>query len=227
VTRLLLLRHAESEWNARGRWQGWADPPLSEDGRHQASIAGWLLKPLGFTAVAASDLERARRTAGLAAATMGLTGPVHIEPGLREYDIGDWSGLTRLEIEARWPGALDDWRHGRLAAAPGGEIRDAFVARIVAAVTRVGAAHPAGRVLVITHGGVIGSLALLLGAGESRVAHLAGRWFDTRDDGLRAGEAVFLFDPDDQIEAARRGRPGVAEGEGAELSTPGSKSAAT
>jgi broad specificity phosphatase PhoE len=215
VTRLLLLRHAESEWNALGRWQGWADPPLSEDGNRQAGDAGRLLKPLGFTAVASSDLERARRTAELAAADMGLTEPVRIDAGLREYDVGDWSGLTRPEIEARWPSALEEWRHGRLAAPPGGENRTSFVARIVAAVTRVGAAPTTGRVLVITHGGVISSLARSLGAGETRVAHLAGRWFDTQGEGLRLGEAMVLFDPDARTEAA--------EGEGLELSSPNRK----
>jgi broad specificity phosphatase PhoE/predicted metal-dependent hydrolase len=222
MTRLLLLRHGESEWNAQGRWQGWADPPLSAPGRVQAAAAGRLLRSAGFTAVAASDLQRARLTAELAAAELGLSPAVHIDAGLREYDVGEWSGLTRAEIEARWPHALEDWRHGRLVATPGGETRDAFIARIAAAVTRVATTHAQGTVLVITHGGVIGALERSLGADQRRLAHLGGRWVEASDDGLRAGEVVFLFEPDADTEAASQGRPPeAAEGEGTELSERG------
>jgi broad specificity phosphatase PhoE/predicted metal-dependent hydrolase len=218
MTRLLLLRHGESEWNAQGRWQGWADPPLSLEGRDQAAAAGRLLRPAGFTAVAASDLQRARLTAELAAAELGLSRAVHIDAGLREYDVGQWSGLTRTEIEARWPHALADWRQGRLVATPGGETRDAFIARIAAAVTRVATTHPGETVLVITHGGVISALERSLGADQRRLAHLGGRWVEASGDGLRAGAVVFLFEPDAETEATTHGRPPeAAEGEGTEL----------
>jgi probable phosphoglycerate mutase len=189
---MLLLRHGESEWNARGRWQGWADPPLSPEGEDQARRAGRLLTETGFTAVASSDLLRARRTAELAGAALGLDG-VHVEAGLREYDVGEWTGLIRPEIEARWPGALDDWRQGRLVEMPGGETRDAFEARIAAALTRVAARFRGGTVLVITHGGVIGGLERSLGVTQRRLAHLGGRWVEVSDEGLRPGPAVFLF----------------------------------
>jgi broad specificity phosphatase PhoE len=206
---MLLLRHAESVWNAMGRWQGWADPPLSAEGERQAVAAGRRLGPIGFTAAVASDLQRARRTAELAAGVMGLGGAVHVDGGLREYDVGEWSGLTRAEIETTWPGALEDWRQGRLVATPGGEIRDTFVARIAAAVTRVAAAHPGGVVLVITHGGVVSALERSLGADQRGLAHLGGRWIEASGEGLSVGEAVFLFDSDS------------ADGEGTELSPVG------
>jgi broad specificity phosphatase PhoE len=205
---MLLLRHAESEWNAMGRWQGWADPPLSAEGERQAVAAGRQLRPIGFTAAVASDLRRARRTAELA-----FGGPVQIDAGLREYDVGEWSGLTRAEIESRWPGALDDWRHGRLVAPPGGEMPDTFVARIAAAVTRVAAAHPDGVVLFITHGGVVRALERSLGVEQRRLAHLGGRWIEASPEGLGAGEAVFLLDPDAETEATT--------GEGVEVSPVG------
>ena len=192
MARLLLLRHAESEWNSHRRWQGWADPPLSPDGERQAVAAGRLLGRSRFVAAVASDLQRAVATAQLAAAPLGLPDPVGIDPGLREYDIGDWSGLTRHEIEARWPGALEEWRGGRMATAPGGERRDAFTSRIVAAVARVGAAHPIGAVVVITHGGVIVSLERLLGGGPRRVAHLAGRWLEVGRPVRARGAGVAL-----------------------------------
>jgi broad specificity phosphatase PhoE len=204
---MLLLRHGESVWNALGRWQGWADPPLSPEGERQAVTAGRRLRPIGFTAAVASDLRRARRTAELAAEAIGLGGPVQIDAGLREYDVGHWSGMTGLEIESRWPGCVEDWQQGRLVAIPGGEIRDTFVARIAAAVTRVGATHPDGVVLVITHGGVISALERSIGADQGRLAYLGGRWLEASGEGLDAGEAVFLFDPDADAEAPGTARP--------------------
>ena len=195
MTRLLLLRHGESEWNAQGRWQGWADPPLSALGEQQGVEAGRRLRSVGLSAVAASDLRRAMRTAKLAAAEVGLPGPVHVEPGVREYDVGEWSGLTRTEIETQWPGALHAWRQGRLVATPGGETRDTFVARVAAAVTRIASAHPGGTVLVVTHGGVISALERSLGADHRPLAHLAGRWIESSCHGLAAGEPVVIFGP--------------------------------
>jgi probable phosphoglycerate mutase len=199
VTRLLLLRHAESEWNAEGRWQGTADPPLSARGEEQAGAAGELVRPFGFAAVVSSDLRRARRTAEVLAAPLGV--PTAVDPGLREYDVGDWSGLTRAEIETRWPGAVDAWREGRLPSTPNGERRDAAIRRVGAALRRVAAAHPRGPVLVVTHGGVIGALATSLGAEPARVGHLAGRWFDARPEGLAAGGAVDFLTPSDRTPA--------------------------
>src|SRR5829696_1601221 len=96
VTRLLLVRHAQSEWNADGRWQGWADPPLSGLGRRQSATAA---DALGWPdAIVASDLERARETAAIIAAAGG-PGAFEVEPALRERDLGDFTGLTRAEIE--------------------------------------------------------------------------------------------------------------------------------
>src|SRR3954470_3221171 len=119
MTRLLLVRHGESEWNAAGRWQGGADPPLSETGMLQAADAGERLRGTGITAIVASDLKRTTRTAEIIAGVLGIA-TVHPEPGLREFDVGEWSGLTRPEIEERWPGHLDRWRDGDLEQTPGG-----------------------------------------------------------------------------------------------------------
>src|SRR5215212_2370289 len=103
MARLLLVRHGESTWNARGRWQGWADPPLSDLGRAQAEAAGPAAAPVD--AVVSSDLQRARVSAELMAAVLEID-EVHIERDLRERDVGDFTGLTRAEIEERWPGSL-------------------------------------------------------------------------------------------------------------------------
>ena len=209
MTRLLLLRHAESEWNAQGRWQGIADPPLSPRGEEQATLAGQLLRPVGLTAVVSSDLRRARATAERIARELPVRGPLGVEAGLREYDLGAWSGLNRAEIEQRWPGEIDEWRQGVLFATPGGERRDEFVVRIAAAVARVASRWPEDTVLVITHGGVISALVRSLGAPPRRFTHLAGLWIDADEGRLRPGTEVSLLAP---------GRPGSDQGEASELS---------
>ncbi|MDQ1394708.1 MAG: 2,3-bisphosphoglycerate-dependent phosphoglycerate mutase [Acidimicrobiaceae bacterium] len=214
MTRLLLLRHAESEWNAQGRWQGLADPPLSPRGEAQAAQAGPLLRPMAITAVVSSDLHRARATAGHIALGLPVAGPIDHDGGLREYDVGAWSGLTRPQIEAGWPGAVEAWREGRLFSTPGGEQRDAFVARISAAVARVARKRPDDITLVITHGGVISALCRSLDAPAHRFAHLSGLWIEATAEGLRPGEVVSLLRPD------RRKADG-GEGDGGELARSG------
>lgn len=129
-------------------------------------------------------------------AALDVATPIGIEPALREYDLGAWSGLTRVEIEARWPGELAEWRLGRLVATPGGERRTSFVERISAAVERIAADPPADTVLVVTHGGVISALGLVLGEPPRRFPHLSGFWIECRPRGLAAGSLVSLLEAD-------------------------------
>src|SRR5918996_2805211 len=107
VTRVLLVRHGQSEWNADGRWQGQADPPLSDHGRLQAREAARAVGAVD--AIWASDLQRAAETAAIIADGVGV-GPVTVDPDLRERDAGEFSGRTREEIEERFPGYLADGR---------------------------------------------------------------------------------------------------------------------
>ena len=193
TTRLLLVRHGQSTWNAAGRWQGWADPPLSPLGAQQARQAALALPPLGITAVASSDLARARRTAEILARALG-TDVAEVDPALREYDVGDWCGLTRPEIEARWPGLIAEWHAGRLAATPGGETRRAFVERGMAALTRLAAAEPGRQLLVVTHGGLVRAVERRLGVSSETIPNLSGRWIEASGPGhLSAGERVLLL----------------------------------
>jgi len=100
ISELLLVRHAESEWNATGRWQGHADPPLSPAGRAQARALAEAIAPLlearRPSLLVCSDLSRAIETARALGAACGLD-PVP-DPRLRELDVGSWSGLTEPEI---------------------------------------------------------------------------------------------------------------------------------
>ncbi len=146
MTTLLLARHGETDWNRDGRWQGWADPPLNDTGRAQARALAAELESLEFDAVYSSDLKRAHETAEILAGPHGA--PIVVDPGLREIDIGSWSGLTRGEIAERFP---DGER-------PDGESREQHGARVLAAVERIARAHPDGRILIVTHGGTLRTL---------------------------------------------------------------------
>src|SRR5207253_2855797 len=147
TTRILLVRHGESEWNASGRWQGWAESSLSELGRRQAFEAAAAVGAVD--AIVASDLERATQTALIISEAIGV-GPVVTESGLRERNVGDWTGLTRDEIEALWPGDLDRWRTGELLEPPGGERNDVIIERVHAALRRVGETFDGGEVLAVS-----------------------------------------------------------------------------
>src|SRR5262249_22318433 len=145
VTTLLLARHGETDWNRDGRWQGWADPPLNETGRSQARALAEQLRTIPFHAGYSGDRRRALGTAGIVAGSHAVT--VGADPGLREIDIGSWSGLTRPEIDERFGGELVD-----------GESRAAHQERVLAAVERIARAHPGERILIVTHGGTMRAL---------------------------------------------------------------------
>ena len=106
--RALLVRHGQSEWNALGRWQGQADPAAQRPGPAPGARGG-AVAGRRSTAIWASDLQRAAETAVIIGDDMGV-GPVVLDADLRERDAGEWSGLTRAEIERRFPGFLADGR---------------------------------------------------------------------------------------------------------------------
>ena len=186
ATRLLMIRHGQSEWNASGRWQGHADTALSETGRRQAGHASEVLGT--FDSVWASDLERAHETAHIIAELLGI-GPVQTDPRLRENDVGPWQGLTTTEVEAGWPGFLDSRRRP-----PGFEDPALAVARVLAAMGEIASANAGGEVLIVSHGGVIAAVHQALGVPDHRVGNLGGSWFTVHGDGrVTAGEAVNLL----------------------------------
>jgi broad specificity phosphatase PhoE len=191
VTRLLLVRHAQSEWNALGRWQGWSDPALSELGRAQARAAASAVGPVD--AVVASDLRRARATAEILAETLDL-GPVAVEPRLRERDVGEWAGLTREQIEQQWPGALDQPGGPR---PPGGETPAQVISRVQRALDDLAGRYGDASVLVVTHGGVIRGIERHLGIAPESLPNLGGAWLDVEPGRWEVGARVLLVDPDD------------------------------
>ncbi len=179
ITRLLLVRHGQSTWNAQRRWQGQANPPLSDHGRFQAKEAA---KAIGAVdAIVASPQQRASHTAELIAGELGI-GPVVLVPNLRERGAGPWSGLTVEEIEARYPGYLTDHRR------PEGYETDAeLLDRTKPALDALALGNPGRLVLVVTHGGVIHRFEEYLGLQSGRVPNLWGRVVEFAHDGSEAG----------------------------------------
>lgn len=137
MTTLLLVRHGETDWNAERRWQGHADVPLNDRGREQAYALAETLAGETIDAIYTSDLSRARETADILGARLGVT--VVVDPDLREIDVGPLEGLTADESRA-----VEGW--------PGEPIEE-HSDRVMRALGRIAAAHPQGRVLAVTHGG--------------------------------------------------------------------------
>ena len=154
MTRILLARHGETDWNRIGRWQGHADLPLNDAGRGQAVELAERLAGDGIAAIYTSDLMRASQTARVVADRLGLA--VIEDAGLREIDVGSWSGFTRAEVEQRFPEGYARWLDGEIGH--DGETREELTERVVGAVERIAAAHPDDTILVVTHGGAIRAL---------------------------------------------------------------------
>jgi broad specificity phosphatase PhoE len=186
---MLLVRHGQSEWNADGRWQGRADPPLTDLGRLQAFHAAARVGAVDV--ICASPLARALDTSRIISEQLGV-GPVVVEPDLVERDAGEWQGLTRAEIDAAWPGYLEADRRP-----PGYEDHDHLVARARGALDRIAVEYGGADVLVVTHGGLIGALERDAGLPWERLPNLAGRWLTHQGDQIALGDRLVLVDHDE------------------------------
>ena len=195
ATRFLLVRHGQSTWNALGRWQGRADPPRSDLGADQARRAADSVVHQGsFVAIATSTLHRARQTGELISTNCGID---LLEPydDLIERSAGEWEGLLRIEIEARYPNWLAEHRRP-----PGYEPDDEIIGRATRALRLIAERHPDGNVLVVSHGGVINALERDAGESWRQLTNLEARWFafdaDDRQRVMPAGERVHLLATD-------------------------------
>lgn len=153
MTRLVLWRHGQTDYNAQQRIQGQVDIPLNEDGLAQARAAAPGLAELGPSRIVSSPLTRAGQTAEVLADLARV--PVSVDDGLIERSFGVWEGLTRTEMKDGWPEQYRAWRLGRDPEGLGVETR-AAVARRVGQALR--AAAPAGSqetVVVVAHGAAL------------------------------------------------------------------------
>jgi broad specificity phosphatase PhoE len=169
--RLIIVRHAQTVWNASGRIQGQADPPLSEGGRTQCQAVADRLAAVSIQAIFSSDLVRARETA----AAIALRHPgleARLDPDLREINLGQWEGADRKSLKRNWPDLYAIWSvRPSWDLVPGGEGAAPFKARSIGAVGRAAAAVAADQtVAVVTHIGVVRTLlSTMVGADASEL----------------------------------------------------------
>jgi probable phosphoglycerate mutase len=191
ATELFLVRHGESEPSVLGQpfpvVDGHGDPALAPEGAEQAERVGERLAAEGVDAIYVTTLRRTHQTAAPLARRIGVE-PV-VEPDLREVFLGDWENTFRHHVADGHPIAARMYAEERWDVIPNAEPAADFSARIRGAVERIVARHPDGRVVVVTHGGVIGDLVrqavqsprgfAFVGADNASITHLVvhgDRW---------------------------------------------------
>jgi probable phosphoglycerate mutase len=148
----VLLRHGETDWNLTGRAQGHADVPLNATGHAQAAAVASYLVAMRPVRLWSSDLVRAIETAEHVAAATGLA--IETDPRLREYDVGERSGLTLAEAAARFPQEYASYRAGTSPTlVPGEETTEQVHDRVVPALRACLDALEVGETgVVVMHG---------------------------------------------------------------------------
>lgn len=193
TARILVIRHGQSTWNAEGRWQGQADPPLTPTGEAQALLAAERLRshlePVAYplAAIVTSDLQRAAVTASIIADELGFS-PVALDKRLRERHAGEWQGLTRDEVERHYPGYLASYRRP-----PNFESSDSAGTRAAQCLIALAQQVPGSVALAVSHGGILRALRVRAGLqDDTAFANLSGQWFEVHGDEIVLGELVDL-----------------------------------
>jgi broad specificity phosphatase PhoE len=167
--KLYALRHGETAWTRERRFSGSRDLPLTPLGERQAQALAAALAAEKVAAVYASPLARTRACAEAIGRPHHLE--VRVEPGFREMTFGEWEGLTRQEVEARWPEMFALWRASPERAVPaGGESLAEVAARAGKALQQLRDSHPEGTVVLVSHAIVLRLIVLdALGLGPERL----------------------------------------------------------
>ena len=169
MTKLILIRHAETEGNLNGIWNGVTDAPLTQRGidqieataQHMAKLVE--IHPLDHFYV--SPMGRTRATA--AAISEQIRMESLVENDLREFDLGDWEGRAMKDL-AESENLWGRWEMDPSYAPPNGESPALFRARSLQIIDTLVARHTNKTILAVTHGGVIGNvLGRWFGAGQN------------------------------------------------------------
>jgi glucosyl-3-phosphoglycerate phosphatase len=188
VTRLIIWRHGQTEWNSTDRIQGQTDVSLDDVGRAQAAAAAVDLASIHPDVIVSSDLRRAADTANKLAVETGL--PVHLDPRLREQHYGQWEGMTGAEVAAAYPEENARWRRGEPVHGFEIEDRDDLAKRAAAAARDAVARADGGTIVLATHGVAAKyMLAEMLGWPREIISKIVGlsncHWTELRHDPIR------------------------------------------
>ena len=154
MTRVIVVRHGQTEWNVEARIQGQGDSRLTAEGRAQARAIAARLAAQPFDVLVSSDLGRAAATARAIAERCGK--PIVLDARLRERHFGVGEGMTYDEVDRAYPGAFARIRNvDPDFVIPGGESRRQFHARVVSAMDSIAQAHDGRTIVVVTHGGML------------------------------------------------------------------------
>ncbi|MDO4535454.1 MAG: histidine phosphatase family protein [Clostridium perfringens] len=153
-TKLLLIRHGETNWNKLGKFQGSIDIELTEEGKKQAKLLNNRLKDK-FDFIYTSPLKRAKETAMILAQSSNKT--LNIEEKMKEINFGSWEGLTIKEISEKYNNEFNNWKTDKLEGKiVGGELslKNASL-RGTNCVLDIVKRHKGQTVAVVAHGGII------------------------------------------------------------------------
>lgn len=175
-TRLVLVRHGQTDANAAGRFQGQQDVPLNRVGRSQAAAVAPRIAAMRPDRLVSSDLVRAEETARAIAAVSGLE--VRTDPRLREIDVGEWQGLSVTEVAATCPWFAEKVAAGEdVRRSATGETATEAGERVAGVLEELTARHPGETIVVVGHGLALRvGTALTLGLGFAGAGALSGLW---------------------------------------------------
>lgn len=169
MTRFILVRHGQTEWNRNERFRGQADIPLNESGLAQAEATGRRVAMEWHpTAIYTSPLSRSIKTAEAIAKHFSLLVQKH--PGLTDIDYGVWQGLSPDEARQRWPDEIDAWyNRPHQARIPGGETLNELRTRAMQTINELANQHSGETIVLVGHTVINRTILLgVLGLGNER-----------------------------------------------------------
>lgn len=198
---LCIVRHGETDWNAQGILQGWLDVPLNDLGRRQARELAAAFAASGFERLYSSPLVRALETAAIITAALHLPPPLRHD-GLKERNFGVIQGIPKAELAELNPALVEKIvKRNPAAQFEDGEQMEEFADRVLGAVMDIGAAHPGGTLLVITHGWTMDVIARhVRGLPRHAILHVKPRngeslWVEATRDAVRGKLAAHDHEP--------------------------------
>ena len=151
MTRLILIRHGETDWNVEGRYQGQSDVSLNDRGRREFASLAATVAESNPSVIYSSDLSRAKESAEIIGRVLGLS--VCVDSRLREIHLGSWEGMLFQEIQEIYSDLLERRKlDPHNVRAPGGETISEVESRVVASVKDILNRHPDETVVIVSHG---------------------------------------------------------------------------